>query len=398
MGIRCLMTVDSFVGIAALRMYFRTMLEAREAAERAGVWISPGEAAARNIRMPDWLADCAWERIVEADRQARSRTLGQLRCQYAPELQAMIDECAALGDFGSQAERAARLAGTSHTHMHRDARRAPQRRWSDIDSELFAAFFAALPAGNPVEAINSVVSRKPAMNAVPRLLVRSAWLTGMRSIEMFRCSLVQPVSDDAGASAVSDPMRSFRDGLLVPVGQPHTDGPVIEPRILLIRTAKTRNASPNLKEPMRALILGGIPPEEFEWLAAAARLEQLNLSRFEIRRILDRCRSVVRTTSLLVCPDRADPITLHTFRHAFVSEARRVLSAAETAALTGHTALRTLNGYGRRGAAGRRSTRWLPEPDPARAAGIHLEWRSEPGVAPEPVSEPPRPRLEGDMI
>ena len=392
--------------ISAMRLLLRSMCRAKAAAEKSGLWISVHEAAPANISIPEWLDDDNWSAIEDALAAVERQTRSEMRQMAAREMTGLIKELGFLGDFGSQSERAVRLAGIQRAGSVCDARRRPQKRWSDIDSEMFDLLLEHLPRGSPTAAVRAIADNHDRFPGASRLLARAAWITGMRFIELFNCRLMEPLPDTNMDEILDNPLQADRDGKLADclgagdkgqIGVACVSGE--NPRILIINTAKTRSASPRINNRQRALILKGAAPQDLEILAAAAALKTLRLSGNKREALRNACVAQLRKASKRVFPERADPVTMHTLRHAFIEAARATMDASEVAALSGHTSPRTLRMYGagrRDRKSGRGAARWTPQPDPSRAAEFRAAWEAKPKPSPEPSAEPesPAPTLQ----
>ncbi len=386
--------------ILAMRRFLAALLEARDAARDAGIWLSAGEAFPAGIEVPEWL-DPGWTEVEEAAAQLERQTPAVIRRLAAGEMSRMIDDLIRFGDFGTEAEIASRLAGRENAGAGADSRRPPQRRWEHIDEKMLTRLLDRLPpagSGSPLRAVLADDLRHPSLS---RLLAVVTWLTGMRFIEVFDFRLMGPRPGTDPASALDDPLRAGRGGRLesrLAAAAADSAGRNRDAAVMIINTAKTKNASPGIDNSQRALILRGIAPPQLARLSVAASLRLFDLNRTQLKRIRKGCSHCLSTASKAAFPDRADPVTLHTLRHAFADSARAGMGPAAAAALTGHSAPCTLGGYGRRrpaGFSGSRPDRWLPQPDPARAEELRAVWEagkkpaSFPGRSPE--SDLPEP-------
>ena len=313
----------------------------------------------------------------------------------------LISELGRTGEFGTQAEFAVRLAGLANAGAVSDSRRPPQRRWAAIDADMLRQLLDHLPPGKPDSPLSAVRNNDFGHPGVVRLLANVIWLTGLRFKEVFGYRLMRPRSGTA-AQALQDPLKAERMGLLETcLRAPDDDVDGIEsrwngrPPVMIVKTAKAKLASPGIDNRQRALILSGIEPREFYQLAAAQRIQLAGLEPSQLDSIRRKCSVALNRASRDAFPRRADPISLHTLRHAFADAAREGMDPASAAALTGHTAPSTLRGYGRKrptGFSGRQPTRWLPQPDPARAELLKAVWEAR--KRPFPYHElSPKPEL-----
>ena len=392
--------------VSAMRLLLRSMCEAKAKAQKSGLWISVHEAAPVNISIPEWLDDDDWTAIEDALATVERQTRNEMRQLAAREMPVLIRELGCRGDFGSQSERAVRLAGMLRAGACCDVKRTPQKRWSNIDAQMFELLLAHLPHGSPQAAIRAIVENHVRVPGVSQLLASAAWITGMRFIELFDCRLMQPLPGVNIDRLLANPLQADRDGKLADclgAGEGEDIGSVRvsdgNPGILIVETAKTRAASPRINNKLRALILKGASPQDLEILTAAAMLKTLRLSGRKKTLIRKTCGAQLRAASMRAFPDRADPVTMHTLRHAFIEAARSTMDASEVAALSGHTSPRTLRSYGasRRGRkTGGGAVRWTPQPDPARAAEFRAAWEQRPSPSPAPNAQPqsPAPALQ----
>ncbi len=389
--------------VSAVRVLLRSMCEARAAAEQTGLWISVHEAAPENVSIPDWLDDDDWHAIEDALAAVERQTCGEMRQMAAQEMTGLVRELGVLGDFGSQSERAARLAGLLRADSVCDVKRTPQKRWSDVDSQMFDRLLERLPFGSPQAAVRAIAENHERIPGVSRLVAMAVWITGMRFIELFNCRLMQPLPDTDLDEILDNPLRADRDGNLancLGAGDNGESGAACvaggSPKILIVHSAKTRLASPLINNKRRALILQGATLQDLDILAATARLATLRLSGGKRDSLRKSCVQQLCDASKKAFPDRADPISIHTLRHAFIEAARATMDKSEVAALSGHTSPRTLRTYGasRRGRkSGSGAVRWTPQPDPTRAAEFRVAWQAKPKPSSEPGVTPESPAL-----
>ena len=227
---------------------------------------------------------------------------------------------------------------------------------------------------------------------VAKAVIGALYLFGMRPVELWNSLVYIPRTDmeiprEAAEMIVSAPMRSIEGKHMTDsfseaerVGEKQGVCIVRSARItgavpiLAIGTAKTTNANPDLKVPVRAMSLGGIDLRDASILAAACMMRFGDNSERERNRVRSATISILRTIASK-WPDMRQDLTLYTFRHSFVTRARFSLEDAESAALTGHTSPFTLGGYGESDwKRKKKSGGWMPKADPERAKIIREVW------------------------
>ena len=389
-----------------------TALGARDEARRDGISLKPSDSFPRALPTPDWMDGVGWDDIGGLEAFLNSRT----RCQLAElgrlELPEMIRTLGRSGDFSSDSEKAIRLAGASMARINGVHRSRPKANWDPITEEAVARIRAGMECASPGGISARAEKAIGAESGLPGLLARSAWLTGMRPRELFSFRLAAVRLDPrrfaaAGdAVAASEAVRRADLREFGPVAAadairgmaahgPHEEGsPTF---MLLIRSLKVACTSPKLRCPVRVQFLDGLPRRDLEVLHGTSLLHRLGLNPVQVHQVRTASNQAISTAAWEVLPERRDQVTLNTFRHAFIDLARLTMPIAEIAALTGHTSLRGVRGYGRRHARFSRSRqpdRWMPAPDPVRVAEISRVWaemeaspalRSEPESLPEPT-------------
>lgn len=256
-----------------------------------------------------------------------------------------------------------------------------------------------------------------------RVFVNVIWFSGMRPTEVWDCRLFVPRFDlDYGRAEIEmierRPMDALRAGLLSMVDQVareisepvgFTANQACErvrvPAILLIKSAKQTNAVREIRMPARLQILKNIPTQQLSLIAIVASLHQMGVSRTRQENIHSAMGKALKRigerNELLAGLN----LNLYAFRHSFATRAKLAYEPWEAAALTGHTAKRTLYAYGernrRRGRADGKSAvrpeNWLPLPDPLQAAAIDGWWSR--ADAPAPGATPgTEPEIAIDML
>ena len=284
--------------------------------------------------------------------------------------------------------------------------RSPQTGWKPISRSALNNMLDQIGEGDPVEGLLSVARPRRDYAGLTRLLATSAWLSGMRSIEMFSCRVVwtdasshQPEADGVPLGAaqasgdVAAPGPQFE--------RPHRasieaglkllrENPAGLTPCLLIRGAKTASRAKGIDNRLRSQVLDAIPTEDLECLWLTSQLRKFLLSPNQMTRITSQCSKRIGNASQMTDPPSIGRVTLHTLRHAFVDAARSASSEEHAAALSGHTSTATLRRYGKKGrhsGGNRPEHRWLPQPDPRKKELIARVWNSRNNLpkAPEPV-------------
>ncbi|MCW3782590.1 hypothetical protein OM960_13440 [Defluviimonas sp. CAU 1641] len=258
---------------------------------------------------------------------------------------------------------------------------------------------------DPLDSLTSLKSGKTRLEGTLRLFINVTWFTGMRPVEVWACCLMVPRTDipftqEMRDMIVADPARAIGEDLMMTVEQAATHtgdslgmtarNAMIRagaPCVLMITSAKTRNANPELKSPYRLQILKDIPLRQLNLIALATQGRRLRLT--------DKRKDSIRAsmTKLLKAAARREPLladlnlNLYAFRHSFATRAKRAMDSHEAAALTGHTSEATLHVYGERnvrkgGKTKMRNEDWLPSPDPVFAAMIKEIWERPSGTGP----------------
>lgn len=367
--------------LSTLRKLCRILLNTHQKAQEAGIWLNVCDAFPIGIDPPDWIDD-DWETVKKLAAYLKENSPATIKNNAAGLMREMIVEQIKLGNFGTESEIAIQILGYPNVGGVSDSRRPPQRRWEKIDEQVLNKLISQIPEAK--RGIQNRISVNDLNHPdMTRILATATWLTGMRCIEVFSCRLMRPQPNINLQNILDNPLYAYRKGLLElwPQGL-KCDGQKNNSRsncsypILIVKTAKSDLASPNIDNRERALILNGISPAHLEKLRIAATLRDLKLSPSEIKTAHNACKYHLLKASKRAFPQRADTISLHTMRHAFADNAKHALDAASAAALTGHTAPKTIRGYGKRfpSKSGCLGLRWLPQPDQAQAKLIQSVW------------------------
>ncbi len=375
---------------AAFLKLCTALLDDKEIVAEGGIDPDMVNGAAGSSPISDWLEIADRDGIADLQKFLCNSNRRRLAERGRVLLGELIPALGRAGDLSCEHDRAMRLAGISFCRSAGNVRLPPKINWQPVSWTLLqdledrimqedgAADELIRPAG-----INNRVE-------LCQLMARTAWLTGMRPAELFSFTIEdaeEVLSDEtAGLPGI---LAGQGAGMAEPPAHPAPAScPARPARMLRIRTIKTRNARASLRQQFRVQILDGIDDEDLSCIERLSCLGGLHLSRQHVRNLIRHCDRLMRRASLEVDPGRPDPVQLHFMRHAFIDHARLVMHPARIAALTGHTARDSVNGYGRRYRRYRPSAkagRWFPSPDPQRVAEIAREW-SRPD--PEPSMEP----------
>lgn len=233
--------------------------------------------------------------------------------------------------------------------------------------------------------------------ALSRVFIRVIWLTGMRPTEVFDCVLMcgDPKRDYTHAQIGlirENPERAVLSGLLVPQqalegagGIGHTRA-ILDSRaatridpILMIRNAKTRNANLSLVRTYRVQVLAGVSQEDLHLISLAARIHEARLPETRKRNLSGMITRHLRSAAERELPDRAGKMNLYALRHDFATRARRVMPLHKVAALMGHTARNSTQGYGKAHTrqSGSGSGGWVPGCDETVARQLHAAFGTD---------------------
>lgn len=225
-----------------------------------------------------------------------------------------------------------------------------------------------------------------------KAVIGALYLFGMRPVELWQSAVFLPRTDieipEEGRAMIRDaPLRAIETPYMIEAGEESRrvgeDQGLAMLRsarltglapVLAIGTAKTTNANPDLKTPVRVMSLAGIDRRDASILAAACMLRNGEVCERERNRIRNTTIAVLRLIASK-WPDMRQDLTLYTFRHSFVTRARFALEDAESAALTGHTSPSTLGGYGEKRR--KKISGWLPQPDQERVKMIEEVWAAK---------------------
>lgn len=299
-------------------------------------------------------------------------------------------------------------------HIARQIVRGPTLRAKDrktISWRDYTALEVELSNEDPHDVLRRLGNgTRFSMRGLLRIFITAIFLTGMRPIEVWTCSLLIPdtrrrFTDDMRDMVRKNPSGALLNGYLVPleellVGASLTPRRTVldavaragAPAVMMIRSAKQTNANQDARSPVRLLILEDVPEASLGLLCAASLLKMAGVPVEQADNY--RTNLIRRLKGLtLAIPDlKSRNVNLYSFRHSFATRARRVYSPAEAAAMTGHTGKDSLYAYGQRnvkkGGTLQKTHHWLPSPAPEIVAVIEHAWY------PNEVAPTPLPRLE----
>ncbi|MCE6959679.1 hypothetical protein LAZ40_11680 [Cereibacter sphaeroides] len=342
----------------------------------------------------DWM-----KQVSAADLEALESRMNQPnRALFAASSGILAENIARAESLGTQMTReelAHLLAGRS-VHGEVKPKQKEQRHltWRDL-----LIFEFELSDHDPISSIEALASRsaRTPLEGLLRIFIHAIWISGMRPTEVWTCRLMVPRMDLAWTDDMRDllrrnPTQALLDNLLVPVERlaAQTGEGLVRsahlandkagaPSILMIQAAKQTNANPNIRAPIRLQVLEAIPLRHLGMLAYAAQLRHLKLE----WKVQDQFRSSMTKTLKRIAKREEElrdlNVNLYSFRHSFATRVKRALPPHEAAALTGHTAIDSLYGYGefrasKAGRTGHRAQDWIPAPDPTQAERIRLQW------------------------
>lgn len=378
----------------AMRQLTTLMHETKQEAKDRKLVVSPSMTVPSNAKtlLPNWFVRTGWNPLTVFSNELQKITRTQLIERGEAGSGVWLARLSALGFIGTREEMTRILAGVRPASKMQNVRRRPSLNWEPVTRGMLESMEAAMPPGTPEEGLQSLFSEKPCYGGITRFMARTAWLTGMRATEIFTCRLLAVKPDSSGSRTpldgnIDNLYEGLLSGLLKDIEEneisqftgtnnKQLSNPPAGP-FLAVRTAKTRNASPLIKSPLRILRLDNIREDDLRCLWIASQLRWLPGDSGREKRVRNRCTSIIRKTSIELFPDRPDPITLHTLRHAFTHTARLTMRPDEVAALTGHTSVKTMRGYGGRYVRRKANAAdgcWMPRPDPSRAAEIKQAW------------------------
>ena len=404
----------------AFRRYCAEVTARREIAREQGVFLFPEDALPLSSNVHEWMADLCWQDLIRLEQFLSNWPPTEMIAFGRKLLPEMLSRLALAGDASGELEGTVLLTGVKCATVGGTAHARPKVHWQPITGAMIDQIDHRLSRLRLRGAAARVANDLGVDRNLARLLLRAAWLTGMRSVEMFRCSLhavevlpgfsaeptdVLAALENANPSG-SPGIRQVPVAVTLAAKPDGTLGGEVANYVfvLTISTAKTACSSPGLKFPVRNQILNGLPHVDLMLLHDVAGLRRLELSPECISAASRCCSNAIRRVGRELFPDRSDPITLHTLRHAFIDHAKLTMPTAEIAALTGHTARTTVTGYGRgyaRQLRGLSPDRWMPVPDPERAARIESVWAAKklnpkPSLIPETGPDPLR-GLEAEL-
>ena len=394
--------------LAALRNLISLMKSRREHFHDAGMEISPVGTIPDLPAAHPWIRSTNWSEVEKFRSFLISINCRRLFDRGVEVIDDLVEDRQMQGDFRSPGDIWVSLTSVAWRLSFDRRRNSPKDNWEPLSEEHMREIDAHMPPGTPEEGLLSLNAKKRNYFGIARLLTRTAWLTGVRSCEIFTSRLME-LDPEPGLSeaqikkAYRNPIAAIASGLFRDIEAPYTrDGRETKlnewhflpdsrsPAILVIRTAKTTNSSPRIDNTLRVQILDGISVEEIHLLWLASRFRTPHYCKVCTKVLCDRSNRILKQAVRELYPERALPVTLHILRHAFADLARKTMRPAAVAALTGHTSVRTLRGYGGKNVRyGRKhsSSRWMPQPDPTRVRENARAWRPRVEAAVEPNLE-----------
>ena len=261
----------------------------------------------------------------------------------------------------------------------------------------------------PEDGLKSLSRDRADLKALLRVFTRAIWLTGMRPVEVFECSLMSgdpnKVYSNAELRRISSaPEEAVMAGLLIPQSRldpveslgfaravtESRDATGVEP-VLMIRNAKTVNANQDLVRAYRAQILKNIPEDDLHIICLACMIREAGVSGSRRKSMITGLTRPLIRISREEMPHRPKPLNLYAFRHDFATRARRSMSIPRVASLMGHTSRTSTQGYGQKRTRkkGSGSGGWTPSCDEAAVERLTRYWGAEsPGSSPETRHEP----------
>lgn len=369
--------------LRVVRKFFRSLIDTCQKAQKSGFWIGINEVFPKGIKVPDWLDD-DWDSVAKADSFLKHHTLTEIKEMAIINIKQMIEESKNYGNFGTEPEIVFELIGTSKSGGAGDHRRPPQKRWEPIgEKELEQLLEQIKITRTDVTGIHNY----PYMTG---LLVTTTWLTGLRFIEVFNFKLMRPKPNVNLKTVLLSPLQAYKNRQLEPYSPTEvtnsamcSDSCAYIP-LMIAKTAKSKLASPSIENSQRVLILQGIPSHFLAILQATEACCNVKLPTDKIDNLRLSYSKILTKASKKAFPYRRDTVTFHSMRHAFADRVKLQYDEASAAVLLGHSALKSLRGYGkkRRSQSKGITNQWLPQPDLACASHIRTVWK---------VNKQPRP-------
>lgn len=363
--------------------------------DAAGFNVSLGFTIAEEIDLPYWFLFANWQDICSLHAMVAntpSADLPRKGREIISEVSAPLMPYYPLltsGDIHFMA------TGISTRIFSLGKRRPPKENWQPINRAELEKLLGGLGNGTEIEGYCSLYFGRKNYNGLARLLARTIWLTGMRSIEVFTCKVIDHNSKEEVFSFLGPDyfqstnfvaeqkiqvkrVKNFQETIDELVGSVGGTPNGRDLRLHIL-TAKTRNSSRRINNEVRVQRLEGIDRDDLRCILIASCIRKLLLPRATAIIVRDYCSRVLGKTSLHVLPHRQEPITLHTLRHAFIDEARKSLPPEEVGTLSGHTSVNTMRGYGgkyARYSKSRKNSRWFPKPEVMALARTKFVWDS----------------------
>ena len=389
----------SNIDLSVFRKFIASIVAAGQVLEDRSLVARPIDLLPGNTGIPDWFMMLSMDKVKELNSELEGVDWRSMHNQGKRDIGG-DSQCLPVNPvFPDRNARIRVLAGLPESGK---ADLTIKDTWSRITLSHLECLIDALPEGDEIEGFVSVFNDGKRHPGIVRLLARVAWLTGMRSIELYTCRLnwmpVGSVSSDSSAMTDYPVEDNAGAGPRLPLPGKCTTGHVsraireIEHEygdrtaVLRIRSAKTGCHSGRIDNLVRIQLLTSLAIEDLGRIWMASRLRQANLASTRIRSTCDYCSRVLVKYSKQVFPERVHPINLHMLRHAFIDTCRRSMPIEEAAVLSGHTCVRSTRHYGgkhaRYSARGSRD-RWMPQPLQTEVRLAREAWKKhEPGSTP----------------
>ena len=365
----------------AIRTLLGEAINRHQECQSAGLNISFGDTLSVKAELPDWFVFASWDDI----RSLHEMVVNITTTEFRRKGRDIIVEVSAplkphfprysIGDIQFMA------TGVNNKTFSVNKRRPPKENWKSIKRDDLEKILDGFGKGTELEGFCSLIAGRRNYNGITRLLARATWLTGMRSIELFTCKIIDHLTNEevfsclgpvyfsptkftSDQKVLASSVTGFDetiDGIIRSVQE--TGGRDLRLHIL---TAKTRNSSPLINNEIRVQKLDGISRDDLKSILITSCIRKLLLSDKKRRTIRVTCSNLLGKTSMRVFPDREDSITLHTLRHAFIDTARKTLPPEEVGTLSGHTSVDTMRRYGGKYVRYSKysgNSRWFPKPE-----------------------------------
>ncbi len=375
-----------------LLSFLASSISIQEEFNEAGYNIDVGYTIPTKAEVPLWYGLAEWHDIRSLHEGITKTPMSELRSkgrkiieEVAAPLYPFHPQCTS-GDVHFLA------TGINPIIFSPTRRKSPKKNWQSISREDLEKILEALDEGSELDGLCSLFINKKCLPGLTRLFARTAWLTGMRSIEFMTCKVIDhktgeevftylganyfnPCNFVSEKKILSGSIKSFDDTINeIIIGA--SSGRDFRLHIL---TAKTQNSSNEINNDIRVQRLERIHRDDLKTILITSCIRKLLLSNTYSRNIRGQCSTLLGKASMQVEPERGQAITLHTLRHAFMDEARKSLPPEEVGTLSGHTSVKTMRGYGSKYARfsrNRKQSRWFPKPEKEALALTRKVWEA----------------------